>query len=153
MPPPPDEFLQHEQITLSRFVGIARRQQERALGERANSRDEQGFICTGLAGRIVEPGMFGDEAERRISINIMQSRVRLRRDQYTLDRDIDSIIGISKLLPYKVAMAIFPLARFNDALTRTNHMKAKVWRGVGPTNFDSATANLTTEHAVQCAHA
>ena len=39
-----------------------------------------------------------------------------------LSRDYDSIIGISRTLPYTCKMAVFPLPNFKETMKRTNHL-------------------------------
>ncbi|KAG1838806.1 hypothetical protein DFJ58DRAFT_668161 [Suillus subalutaceus] len=108
---PPDEDLPVIQVSLGEFVLAA--EQMFTVPDQLEA-----FLRFVLAGRL----QYHDE-HARISINARQGALAPHISKYQLYRDIDSVIGITKDLPFQLHMAIFPLASFRDSLTEDNHLK------------------------------
>jgi hypothetical protein len=111
----PDENLGQHQLTLEEFVKVA--QHLSSQGQGINS---DAFIRFVLAGRY--PDGVSNQSSR-IFINARQGA--FLPDDAVLQRysDVDSVIGITRDLPYSLPMAIFPLASFRDTLTEDVHIK------------------------------
>ncbi|KAG2738365.1 hypothetical protein P692DRAFT_201731319 [Suillus brevipes Sb2] len=106
----PDETLSDIQVSLTEFVSVA---------QHLLKQDElEHFLRFVLAGRLRRHDMMA-----RIFINARQGALAPPLSQYQLYRDIDSVIGITRNLPFKLPMSIFPLASFRDTLTKDNHIK------------------------------
>ncbi|KAG1719121.1 hypothetical protein EDB19DRAFT_1648748 [Suillus lakei] len=111
---PPDEDLPAIQVSLKEFVSAA--EQMFTLGQ---SDDQlEAFLRFALAGRLQCHNQL-----TRIFINARQGVRAPAISEYKLYRDIDSAIGITWDLPFKLSMAIFPLPAFRDTLTKDNHLK------------------------------
>jgi hypothetical protein len=112
---PPDEDLPAIQVSLKEFVSAA----ERIFTVADQSNDQQeAFLRFVLAGRLHRNNQLA-----RIFINARQGVYAPPISEYKLYRDIDSVIGITRDLPFKLSMAIFPLPPFRDTLTQDNHLK------------------------------
>jgi hypothetical protein len=113
----PDESLSESQMSLQQFVWTARY----ILSQEQNSEETLlRFIRFVLAGRFE----FNDD-QIRIFVNARQGAPPPSFRDYHLRRDIDSAFGVTRDLPFRVALAIFPLASFRDTLTKDIHMKYK----------------------------
>jgi hypothetical protein len=108
---PPDEDLPVIQVSLGEFV-LAAEQMFTAPDQL------EAFLRFVLAGRLQ-----CHDKHARISINARQGAFAPPISEYKLHRDIDSVIGITRDLPFQSHMAIFPLASFRDSLTEDNHLK------------------------------
>lgn len=109
----PDEPLNKVQMTLSDFVSRAQVMLEQ---------DPDEFVRFVLAGRFSAEAGHGTRAY----INICQGSVHLSDADVTVVRDFDSAIGITKDLPFKHAVAVYPIAPFRETLTRNNHLSRAV---------------------------
>ncbi|KAG1766213.1 hypothetical protein EV702DRAFT_981012 [Suillus placidus] len=110
---PPDEDLPAIQVSLSEFVSAA---------EQMFVPDQlENFLRFVLAGRL----QYGDKLAR-VFINARQGALVPPISEYKLYRDIDSVIGVTHDLPFRLPMAIFPLASFRDTLTEDNHLKCPI---------------------------
>ncbi|KAG1861526.1 hypothetical protein DFJ58DRAFT_872254 [Suillus subalutaceus] len=49
----------------------------------------------------------------------------------TITRDIDSVIGVSRSLPYTTALSIWPVPPFRETLTKDNHVKSRAYNAEG----------------------
>ncbi|KAG2097998.1 uncharacterized protein F5147DRAFT_583311 [Suillus discolor] len=107
---PPDEDLPAIQVSLEEFVLAAE--------QMFKSDQLETFIRFVLAGRLQSHDKLA-----RIFINARQGALAPQISEYKLHRDIDSVIGITRDLPFQTHMAIFPLASFRDSLTEDNHLK------------------------------
>lgn len=107
---PPDEDLCGIQVSLSEFVSVAQ--------HLYTLEDTEDFLRFVLAGRLKR-----DDMTARIFINARQGVLAPPISQYQLHRDIDSLIGVTRNLPFRLPMSIFPLASFRDSLTKDNHLK------------------------------
>lgn len=107
---PPDEDLPAIQVSLSEFVSAA---EQMFLPDQLEN-----FLRFILAGRL----QYRDKLAR-IFINARQGALVPPISEYKLYRDIDSVIGVTHDLPFRLPMAIFPLASFRDTLTEDNHLK------------------------------
>lgn len=45
-----------------------------------------------------------------------------RRDELIIERDFDSLLGISNEIEFKTSITVFPVARKQDTLTRSVHL-------------------------------
>lgn len=115
---PPDEDLPAIQVSLKEFVSAAEQ-----LFMQGQSKDQlEDFIRFVLAGRLQSHNGLA-----RIFLNARQGILAPAISDYQLYRDIDSVIGITRDLPFKLSMAIFPLPPFRDTLTEDNHLKCPVF--------------------------
>jgi hypothetical protein len=110
----PDETLPEIQLSLRAFVTTA---QELYLREGAS----YDFVRFVLAGRIP----IGD-GQARVFVNARQGVTAPPPDKCQLQSDVDSAIGISYDLPFKVPLAVFPVAPFRDTLTNDIHVSYDV---------------------------
>lgn len=111
----PDEDLPKKQVTLHEFLHLA----DSLLHTR---QDVKAFVRFVLAGRYsaVEDGPMS-----RVFMNAKQGlHTGLPDPDLQVTRDYDSIIGISKDLPYMAAVQVFPIAPFRETLKKTNHIKS-----------------------------
>ena len=77
-----------------------------------------GCICRYIyAGKLVAQG-----DHRRVFVNARQDADPPQYGEYELRRDLDLVIGITRDLPFLQAMAIFPMASFEDTLKKDKHM-------------------------------
>ncbi|KAF9218170.1 hypothetical protein BS17DRAFT_823392 [Gyrodon lividus] len=65
-----------------------------------------------------------------ITINACQDVIE--PEVYHITRDYDSLIGISKNLPYSVHLALTSVPPFRDTLTQSSHMKGPAYVGDVP---------------------
>jgi hypothetical protein len=105
----PDEPLPSLQLSLKRFVSVAQRLWDAG--------DEDVFARYIFAGRLT-----GEDDQRRVFVNARQESSAPPHGEYELRRDLDSVIGITRNLPFIQAMSVFPMASFEDTLKRDNHM-------------------------------
>lgn len=110
----PDETLHESQVTLKQFVRTA----EHLLSQDSTQDNVVRFIRFVLAGRFELDGY-----QTRIFVNARQAASPPSINSYQHRRDLDSAIGVNRDLPFRVALAIFPLASFRDTLTEDNHVK------------------------------
>jgi hypothetical protein len=112
----PDELLHESQMSLKQFVQIS----EYLFSQEDTPDNLIRFVRFVLAGRF---DFNGDQT--RVFINARQDASPPPIHKYQLHRDLDSAIGITRDLPFRTALAIFPLASFRDTLTKDNHIKYK----------------------------
>lgn len=110
----PDEALDSLQLSLTDYVSMA---QTLFLSGSELGQDPNAFIQFVLAGRL----HFLDR-DLRISINAKQGALPPPSGRYKLFGDLDSVIGVTRDLPFKQTFAIFPLPSFRDTLTKDNHV-------------------------------
>lgn len=107
----PDEDLPHKQVSLAEFLQIAD-------GLLYEQKDVYKFIRFVLAGRYI-----GEGPMSRVFVNAKQGlHTGLPDGAVNVTRDYDSILGISKDLPYMSALAVYPLSPFKETLKKNNHM-------------------------------
>src|SRR4051812_10775642 len=109
----PDEPRPSTQLTLFQFVQVAE-----DLQRTDDMHDFARFVCAGRWGN--------DDQEQRVFVNARQDARAPPTLEYELRRDFDSAIGITKDLPFHEAMAVFPMASFDDTLKRDNHIKGVI---------------------------
>lgn len=107
----PDEPLELCQMMLEDFVKTSQ-----FLDDQPTV-DDVDFVRFNLAGRFERNGL-----KTRIAINSRQGN-DIRGKILHRRSDIDSVIGVSRDLPFVVPLAVFPLSSFRDTLTETNHLK------------------------------
>jgi hypothetical protein len=110
----PDEALHESQVPLQQFVRTA----EHLLSQDQTPDNMVRFIRFVLAGRFELDGH-----QTRIFVNARQAASPPLIDAYQHRRDLDSAIGVTRGFPFRVALALFPLASFRDTLTEDNHVK------------------------------
>ena len=110
----PDETLHESQVSLQQFVRTA----EYLLYQDQTPDNVVRFVRFVLAGRFELDGQ-----QIRIFVNARQAASPPSINAYQDRRDLDSAIGVTRDLPFRVALAIFPLASFRDTLTEDNHVK------------------------------
>jgi hypothetical protein len=110
----PDEALHESQVPLQQFVRTA----EHLLSQDQTPDNMVRFIRFVLAGRFELDGH-----QTRIFVNARQAASPPLIDAYQHRRDLDSVIGVTRGFPFRVALALFPLASFRDTLTEDNHVK------------------------------
>lgn len=110
-----DSELPTSQMTLRQFVLTA--------GGLSRNLDNTGgtlaFIRFALAGLL----QYQDQ-DIRIFLNAAQD-VSINGKDFRRRSDVDSVIGISRNLPFKTPLAVFPLASFRDTLIANNHVRYK----------------------------
>lgn len=106
----PDEELPDLHLTLEDFVSRA----QNALSD-PETYVEQDFVRLLLSGRVTD-----EITSKRISVNPRHSGAEV--GGYEVRRDFDSIIGVSKDLPFAVPMAVFPLHSHRDTLVEDIHL-------------------------------
>lgn len=116
MPPPeyPDETLPESQVSLEGFIKIAQSLHSQSTAIQAT---DEAFVRFALAGRIHQSS--------RVSVNSRQGVPELKTSDCSIQRDFDSVIGITRDLPFSAALAVFPLASFRDTLKTDNHLLFK----------------------------
>jgi hypothetical protein len=143
----PDEILEEHQLSLNQFVTVA--QHLSSEGEGLNS---EAFIRFVLAGRY--PNSVSTNSSR-VFINSGQSASLPADAPLQMYSDVDSVIGITRDLPYTLPMAIFPLASFRDTLTQDVHIKYPLCPVTTPVSgiieflfeYKSKAATLVCRHA------
>lgn len=122
----PDEDLSTLQVSLEQFVKSAeylhdQKDSPQNHGDMANQTQAAlRFIRFVAAGRYIS-----DNGEKRIFVNALQGKSLMSSNTCEQQDDIDSVIGVTKDLPFAVTMAIFPLPSFRDTLTKKNHLVYK----------------------------
>lgn len=119
----PDEFLSESQMSLKQFVQAAQHLLSLERSPDVSAR----FLRFVLAGRLELNGN-----QTRIFINARQGAFPPPIHDYRKRRDIDSAVGLGHDLPFRIALAIFPLASFRDTLTKDNHIKYNLNALSGP---------------------
>ena len=105
----PDEDLEEIQMSLQQFVAASQ--------GLFNEQDANRFVRFVLAGRLVH-----NKQQNRIFINPQQGTSAPPSQEYEMRRDIDSVVGVTRSLPFSHCMAIFPVAPFRDTLKKDNHI-------------------------------
>jgi hypothetical protein len=105
----PDENLPKYEMNLKQFVTSA--QILSTAGEQEN------FALLLYAGRMEVDGV-----KKRVYVNPRQGASAPPAGLYDIRRDIDSAIGVTKNLPFKSPLAVFPMSSFEDTLKKTNHL-------------------------------
>ena len=116
MLPFPDETLPHVQCSIADIVRHAV-----ALLERGET---QLFCQLMLSGRLA----LDDGLEHRVYVNARQGTQPTFGRDCTFTRDIDSVIGVTRDLPYGASLAVFPMAPYREPLRRVNHVTAEITR-------------------------
>lgn len=107
----PDEPLPSTQVSLEQFLDI--------LKQELDDQNIKKFLKGAMAGRH-----FANGDERRIFVNPLQDKPEITHNppNYTVTRDYDSAIGVTRDLPFSRPLAIFPLTPFKETLKKTNHV-------------------------------
>ena len=72
---------------------------------------------------FVLTGKSQDNPDERFVIEAMSSAVsHLMTGQMLVTRDYDSLIGVTRDLPYNRAVYLYPIPRFEDTLSKDNHL-------------------------------
>ena len=108
----PNEFLRPVQLGLTDFVDYAKGFLEENTPDAVDN-----FINLVLAGRLSLAG-----EERRVFLNALQGAKTPSLDDVTLTGDFDSLIGLSRDLPYTTSFSIFPVPPFRDTMKADNHL-------------------------------
>lgn len=114
---PPNEPLPSVQMSVKDYVRTAQRY---VMDGEGSLHDVLPFI---LAGRMPATE---NEPQRRVFVNCTQDALLDDVDEISSRRDYDSIIGISKDLPFTAPLGIYPTPRFEDSLNSNNHCKYKL---------------------------
>lgn len=141
----PDEELNPLQLSLLGFTAIAQ-QLFGTVTESNESRDS--FIRFVLAGRLGH-----SDTASRVFMNARQGVGPPPKNEYSLRRDFDSLIGITRDLPFACAMAVFPLPSFRDTLKKDNHLTANAAStdvGVSVVSVVSLTLTMFIATACTC---
>lgn len=83
------------------------------------------FLQFTLAGEATEDGQ-----TQKFAVNALQGTPAILHDELVISRDIDSVIGVTTTLPFKVPLSVFPMAPFMETLKRTNHITQPVQNAV-----------------------
>ena len=112
----PDEQLPTAVYSLQEFNQIAQELYS------ANELDRLDFVNFVLGGRRKT-----ENRVERVHIDVFQNHISLAgRDDITITRDYDSLIGITSNLPFCLPIAIYPAANFRDSLKTSNHIKKSI---------------------------
>ena len=84
---------------------------------------ESTFVRFCLAG-ITFDGL--DGAEASLTVDPTRPRTRCEDSPFTVTRNFDSLIGLTRNLPFNTALPFFPLPPFKETLKRSNHLKAPI---------------------------
>ena len=115
MPPYPDEQLPSVTYSIQEFN--ARAKAILTGGARIPE-----FVNFALAGRVVD-----GVGQKRVTIDVFKDCEQLQgRDDVTTTRDYDSVIGVTRNLPFCGPFSIYPAPNFRDCLTRSNHLKKRI---------------------------
>ncbi|KAH9926071.1 hypothetical protein B0H21DRAFT_700840 [Amylocystis lapponica] len=118
----PDEDLPVTQLSLSQFVNRGKQMlSDLSVQDRVDP-----FVRFMLAGRDFEDG-----EETRVYVNVRQGIDPLQPGEYSLTRDYDSLIGITRTLPFACTLQFYPFPPMDEALTAkdNSHMKYKIPQG------------------------
>lgn len=113
MPAYPDEYLPTNQLSLAGFI----EQANSILEDEEFEGDLHPFAQFVLCGRYRSEG-----GARRITLNGRQELRYPSRGDYTVRRDYDSVIGITRSLPFQDAISVYPLPPFRDTHRNDNHL-------------------------------
>ena len=116
MLPFPDEPLPHVQCSIADII--------RHAVALLRDGETQLFCQLMLSGRLV----LGDDFQHRVYVNARQGTQPTFGRDCTFTRDIDSVIGVTRDLPYRAPLAVFPMAPFKETLKRNNHVTAEITR-------------------------
>jgi hypothetical protein len=108
----PDEDLPQRQLSLAQFVAIAEH-----LFSHEGGPESDAFLRFVLAGRLTIDGQL-----TRIFVNARQGGLLAANTSIVSYGDVDSVVGISRDLPYTSSMAIFPVAPFRETLIKDIHI-------------------------------
>ncbi|TFY73345.1 hypothetical protein EWM64_g10666, partial [Hericium alpestre] len=109
------------------------------------------FIRYVLAGRSLNDH---GQTVNRLIVNPRMGRIVDR--PFEITRDYDSIIGVDKQIPYRIALAVFPVPPFSETLKKKNHIEVAVTvRGtetmVSLHNIPNlALGKVAQRHVVRC---
>ncbi|KAH9915067.1 hypothetical protein B0H21DRAFT_703417 [Amylocystis lapponica] len=121
----PDEPLPSLQLSLAEFN---QRAYDATFSNRPTSNlDSVRFI---LAGRT--PPHHSPAA--RVFLNVRQELPDLAMHGYTVTRDYDSVIGITRTLPFTQAISVYPVPPFSATLTKDIHIEVAVAQPLVSTN-------------------
>jgi len=118
----PDEIIDLAQLTMADFVGHSRH----LFTQMHDDQTELDFIRFVLAARV---GPLADEELDRcqVRLNCLQGIPPLPEPD--INRDLDSVIGVSDTLPYTSTLSIWPLPPFKETLKKDNHVKSRAYNG------------------------
>ncbi|THH21444.1 hypothetical protein EUX98_g8377 [Antrodiella citrinella] len=101
------------QLSLRQFATTASRLYEDNTGD---------FLSFVLSGEANDDN--GDV--QQYAVNALQGASPIIHDELEFSRDIDSIIGVTQTLPFKVPLSIFPIAPFSETLKKNSHITQPV---------------------------
>lgn len=137
----PDEPMREVEISLRHFnqltTAIIQDEDNLYLPEYHNDSERiDSYILANLCGRVAREKEDARELTER-EMETGNRRLILKpelgiphvehRGDCTITRDCDSVIGHCEDLPFAVPLALFPLARFEDTLKKTNHHKIPIY--------------------------
>lgn len=108
----PHETLIVSQLSMAAFVERG----DALLNDAHHVDPVDAFVRFVLAGRD-----FIQNEEYRVFLNPREEVAPLQRDQYSIRRDYDSLIGITRTLPFRRPIAIYPFPPFKEALQASDH--------------------------------
>lgn len=115
MPPYPDEQLPALTYSIQEFNA-------RARGTLTGGARIPEFVNFALAGRARD-----EDGEKRVNIDVFKDCEQLHvRNDVTITRDYDSVIGITHNLPFCGPFSIYPAPNFRDCLVRSNHLRKRI---------------------------
>jgi len=115
-PPYPDEPLPPQTVSLSGLVDLYS-----SLEGNPEGPVSPDYLCAVAAGRIIKEG-----TPARLRVSSRQETLLNSLDGVQMLRDIDSVIGQSRDLPYSKALAVFPVPDFKNTLTKNIHVKYRL---------------------------
>ena len=128
----PDEPLPSSQMSLRQFSSRAKKLYELGIGNTEADPDYGRteamlpFLRFVLAGRMTVGDLLPEEYDhefgetKRVVVNAMEENVHDEITDYTLRRDFDSLIGLSKTLPFSTCFYVYPVPDFKLTMTRRN---------------------------------
>lgn len=111
MPPFPDETYPVSELSLQEFNTLASEMCENTAA----------FVEFVLAGRYKVYDQY-----RRVVLRPDREWYTPAAMPITLTRDYDSLLGLTRTLPFRKEIHVYAVPSFNDTLTKDNHMRKEV---------------------------
>ena len=87
--------------------------------DHATEKEQETFVNNLLCGRW-------DEQHRRMALDPCLGVAAPGIDEVTITRDVDSLFGITKNLPYNAPLSVFPVPSFSETLKTNVHLNGPV---------------------------
>ncbi len=119
MPPYPDEYLLPQTVSLENFVQTAHR-----IGTADEGDTFVNFVLAGRARAVMDER---DPPELELARVFVNPRIDLEGPgDYAVHGDFDSVIGLTRLLPFTKAISWQCFPQFSQTLTTDVHIKVPI---------------------------